>query len=67
MRLTKFFYLNEDNIRVYCHHKFCTYPKKTKYWIALESLLNNSDNINGIGFQYFVEKTGTKVTYKKLK
>jgi len=67
MHLTQFFYLNENFTRVYCHNKFCNYPKKTKYWIALENILKDSDNMTGIGYQYYLEKTGTKVTHKKLK
>ena len=67
MTLTQFFYINNNGTRIFCYNKFCIHPKKTKVYSRLLKLLENDKNIYGIGYQYYLEKTGTKVTNKKLK
>ena len=67
MTLTHFFYISNDNTKVFCYNKFCIQPKKTKVYKHLLNLLENDNNIKGIGFQYYLEKTRTKVTHKNLK
>ena len=67
MYLTQFFYINSNDTKVLCHNKFCVHPKKTKVYKILSRLMHNDPYIIGIGYQYNIENTGTKVTHKKLK
>ena len=67
MYLTQFFYINSNETKVFCHNKFCIHPKKTKVYKRLSKFMNDDKNIIGIGYQYNLENTGTKVTHKKLK
>jgi hypothetical protein len=67
MYLTQFFYINSNEEKVFCYHKFCIHPKKTKVYKRLSKFMNDEENIIGIGYQYNVETKGLTVTYKKLK
>ena len=67
MYLTQFFYINSDETKVFCSNKFCISPKRTIIYKKLLNLLICDKNIIGIGYQYNMQNTGTKVTHKKLK
>jgi hypothetical protein len=67
MYLTQFFYINSNEIKVFCFNKFCIHPKKTKVYKSLSKLMDNDSYIIGIGYQYNVESKGLTVTNKKLK
>jgi hypothetical protein len=67
MTLTQFFYITNNETKVFCYNKFCIHPKKTKVYKRLLKFMQDDNNIIGIGFEYYLEKTGTKVTHKNLK
>lgn len=67
MYLTQFFYINSNETKVFCFNRICLNPKNTIAYKKLLDLLIYDKNIIGIGYQYNMENTGTKVTHKKLK
>lgn len=67
MTLTRFFYINSNEAKVFCYNKFCIHPKKTKVYKRLLKLLKDDPKINGIGYEYNLNYKGLTVTHKKLK
>ena len=65
MTLTRFFYINNDDTKIFYNY-FCNYPKKTKVYRHLLRKLKCDKSIKGIG--YTINTTnGNPITYNKLK
>ena len=66
MTLTRFFYIDSDQTKVFKYNYHCNYPKKTKRWSHLKKLLIDNPNIIGIGYEYNSVHC-TPIVYIKLK